>query len=157
MTALDPGPTVAALDLVLELTVLLNEDMTRSLSQDHLTEPRAHLLWVLGRQGPSTQRSLAEALRVSARNITGLVDGLEATGFVARAPHPDDRRATLVSLTERGADVVSGFRTGQVELAGQLFGRMPPPELNQFVHSLSGVLERLRTEIARAADEGGPP
>ncbi|WP_344651211.1 MarR family transcriptional regulator [Cryptosporangium japonicum] len=144
--------SVNALDLVLELTVLLGEDMTQSLASDHLTEPRAHLLWVLGAQGPSTQKSLAEALNVSARNITGLVDGLEQTGYVIRAPHPDDRRATLVSTTERGAAIVDAFQSGQKELAEQLFGPMAPGELDQFVTSLTGVVERLRAAIA----EGRP-
>ncbi|MFB9318687.1 MarR family winged helix-turn-helix transcriptional regulator [Cryptosporangium minutisporangium] len=159
-----PKPTVTALDLVLELTVLLNQDMTRSLARDHLTEPRAHLLWVLGQQGPSTQRSLAEALNVSARNITGLVDGLVATGFVTRAPHPDDRRATLVTVTEHGAAIVDAFQQGQHELADQLFGPMPAEELALFLTSLSGVLERLRALVADAEptataspDEGGRP
>ncbi|WP_035860544.1 MarR family winged helix-turn-helix transcriptional regulator [Cryptosporangium arvum] len=145
-------PSVNALDLVLELTVLLGEDMTQSLARDHLTEPRAHLLWVLGAQGPSTQKSLADALNVSARNITGLVDGLEQTGYVTREPHPDDRRATLVSMTEPGAAIVSAFRSGQTELAEQLFGPMTPGELDQFVTSLTGVVERLRAAIA----EGRP-
>lgn len=150
-------PTIAALDLVLELTVLLGEDMRQSLARDDLTEPRVHLLWVLGALGPSTQKSLAEALHVSARNITGLVDGLERTGYVVRGPHPSDRRATLVATTERGADMVAKLRAGQQELAERLFGPMPDAELTRFVRSLSGVLERIRAEIARAADEGGHP
>ena len=151
---------VDALDLVLELTILLGEDMRQSLARDNLTEPRVHLLWVLGAQGPSTQKSLAEALHVSARNITGLVDGLEQTGYVTREPHPGDRRATLVSMTARGSEMVATLQAGQLELADQLFGPMPQPELDQFVSSLSGVLERVRAELANAAksaEEGGHP
>jgi DNA-binding MarR family transcriptional regulator len=139
-----------ALDLVLELTVLLNEDMTQSLARDHLTVSRAHLLWVLRQQGPSTQRSLAEALNVSPRNITGLVDGLVATGFVTRTPHPDDRRATLVTFTEHGAATTSALETGQRELAELMFGEMTPAEYESFVRGLSGVLDRLRDRLLPA-------
>ncbi|MFG1921007.1 MarR family winged helix-turn-helix transcriptional regulator [Cryptosporangium sp. NPDC048952] len=145
--------SVDALDLVLEITVLLGEDMRQSLARDNLTESRVHLLWALGALGPSTQKALAEALNVSARNVTGLVDGLEQTGFVTREPHPDDRRATLVTVTQRGAEMVATLQAGQKELAEQLFGPMPPKELDQLVSGLTGVVERLRAAIA----EGGHP
>ncbi|MFC7479231.1 MarR family winged helix-turn-helix transcriptional regulator [Luedemannella flava] len=92
-----------ALDRILELSVLVNADMTQSLARDQLTVSRAHVLWELRHRGPSTQRVLADAMGVSARTITGLVDGLVATGFVTREPHPTDRRATLVTVTEHGA------------------------------------------------------
>jgi DNA-binding MarR family transcriptional regulator len=36
------------------------------------------------------------------RNVTGLVDALQADGFVMRSPHPTDQRTTLVTLTEQG-------------------------------------------------------
>jgi DNA-binding MarR family transcriptional regulator len=58
----------------------------------------------------SRPRELAEALRVSPRNVTGLLDGLEATGFVARTMHPSDRRATLVTLTEHGKAVAKAMQ-----------------------------------------------
>lgn len=57
----------AALGQVLELAVLMNDDMTRSLARDGLTVSRAHLLWELHHRGPSTQRFLAEVLGVIPR------------------------------------------------------------------------------------------
>jgi hypothetical protein len=84
----------AALDRVLELTVLLGRDMADSLAREGLTDSRAHLLWQLQQRGPCTQRTLAADLHVTPRAITALVDGLVATGFVTREPHPSDRRDT---------------------------------------------------------------
>jgi hypothetical protein len=71
----------------LDLVVLLNDDMTRSLARDGLTVSRTHLLWELEQRGPSTQRVLADAMKVSARTVTSLVDALSATGFVTREAH----------------------------------------------------------------------
>jgi DNA-binding MarR family transcriptional regulator len=85
----------AELDRVLELTLLVNRDMTRGLAWLGLTEARAHLVWELQARGPCTQRTLASALRVTPRAITALVDGLVESGFVTREPCPADRRATL--------------------------------------------------------------
>lgn len=139
---------VAALDQVFELTVLLHDDMTESLARDGLTTSRAHLLWELRQLGPTTQTTLADALGVSARNVTGLVDGLVAGGFVTREPHPTDRRAVLVSFTEHGAAVVKVMEQGQQELAQLLFAGMQARRFDCFAQGLGMVLDRLRDRLA---------
>src|SRR4051812_26956732 len=74
-------PETDALDRLLRVVVVLGDDMTRSLARDGLTDSRAHLLWVLRQSGPTTQRALADAMNVSPRNVTGLLDGLVSGGF----------------------------------------------------------------------------
>ena len=49
-----------------------------------LTRARAAVIWQLQERGPVTQRTLSQALRVSPRNVTGLLDALEAGGYVTR-------------------------------------------------------------------------
>lgn len=105
-------------------------------------------------RGPTTQRALADALRVSPRNVTGLVDALVDTEFVARHPHPTDRRATLVSLTEHGASVLSDIDRDHQELAELLFGGMSSRQFDSFVHGLDHVLRRLR-EALQTQHQGG--
>jgi DNA-binding MarR family transcriptional regulator len=145
----------AALDQVLELAILINDDMTRSLERDGLTPTRAHLLWELHRRGPSTQRALAEALDVSPRNITGLVDALVATGFVTREPHPTDRRATLVSFTEHGARTAKALDVGREQLAELLFAGMSDEQFDGFVTGLGAMLATIRDELSKLK-EGRP-
>lgn len=139
---------IAALDRIFELTLLLNTDMTESLAREGLTASRARLLWELRERGPSTQRALADALQVSARNITGLVDGLAAAGFVRREVHPSDRRAVLVSFTEHGARTAKAMERDQRELARLLFEGMPSTRLACFVEGMDDVLARLRAANA---------
>jgi DNA-binding MarR family transcriptional regulator len=141
---MDGHPREAALDLVHELVVLLGDDMARSLARDGLTVPRAHLLWELEQRGPTTQRVLADALGVSARNVTGLVDALETSGFVARQPHPTDRRATLVTFTEHGARTAQSLSRGKRELAEVLFGEMAERRYACLMEGLDEVLTALR-------------
>lgn len=139
---------IAALDHVLELTILLHDDMTESLARDGLTTSRAHLLWELRERGPSTQTALAEALKVSPRNITGLVDALVEGGFVTREPHPTDRRAVLVSLTEHGATIGKAMEQDQRELADLLFAGMPARQFDCFARGLAVVVDRLRRRLS---------
>ena len=143
-----------ALSQVLELTVLLGEDMRQALARDGLSESRAHLLWELGRRGPSTQQSLARALRVTPRNVTGLVDGLVQTGFVERRPHPSDRRATLVTFTARGERIAEEYQRGRAQVAELLFADLPDELFAPFVEAMDRVLDRLRAALAEAAEAG---
>src|SRR5689334_21859723 len=94
------------LDSLLAISQVLEADQQRELERRGLTQPRTHLLWVLYHGGPVTQAHLAEAVGVTPRNVTTLVDALEATGFARREPHPTDRRAVLVHLTERGLSIM---------------------------------------------------
>jgi DNA-binding MarR family transcriptional regulator len=153
MPRIDRAETV--LGQIFELVVLLNEDIERSFEQDGLTKARAKLIWELHQRGPSTQAVLAAALGVSARTITGLVDGLEESGHVSREPHPSDRRAFLVTLTDLGADVGKRFQSGFEELATGLFAGMSDRRLGGLANGLSHVLDRLRTMIAAAGAESG--
>jgi DNA-binding MarR family transcriptional regulator len=139
--------TTDTLDRLLELVVLLNEDMTRSLAREGLTVPRAHLVWLVHHEGPTTQRALADALKVSPRNVTGLVDGLVADGLVTREPHPTDRRATLVSLTGRGAATLAEMAKSHAALADLLFGDLSPSRLGAFAGGLHHVVRRLREAL----------
>lgn len=69
----------------------------------NITIPQLHLLAVLVRADgilPSTR--IARYMVKEAQTITGLVDRMEAAGWVARQSDPKDRRKTLVSLTNAG-------------------------------------------------------
>jgi DNA-binding MarR family transcriptional regulator len=119
------------------------EAMEHDLRERGLTRPRATVIAYLHRGGPMRQRDIAEALRVSARNITGLLEGLEATGFVARTVHPRDRRATLVTLTEQGTAVAKAMQTDEERLARFLFADVADDDMSQFAATLDRVVARL--------------
>ena len=68
-----------------------------------ITMPQLHLLTVLVSAGgvlPSTR--IARHMVKEAQTITGLVDRMEAAGWVIRQDDPKDRRKTLISLTNAG-------------------------------------------------------
>lgn len=139
----------AVLDRVLHLATLVQADLARFEREEGLSTSRVHLLWVLGEAGPSTQQSLARALDVTPRNVTGLVDGLVASDHVTREPHPGDRRATLVTLTEAGTRAVAGLTSSHAALAERLFGDVPADRLEVF----GEVLDETTQRFARLMEE----
>jgi DNA-binding MarR family transcriptional regulator len=142
-----PAPAVGvgdAMDRLFELAAVLFEAMERGLADRRLSRPRAEVLWRLYHQGPMTQRELSEALKCTPRNVTGLLDALQADGLTSRGPHPTDRRATLVSLTEQGTTTVAALQTEHQAGADFLFGAVPAADLTTFVTTVDHVLARLR-------------
>jgi DNA-binding MarR family transcriptional regulator len=134
----------AALARMFELGVRLTEAMDQGLGEQGLTRSRAEVIWRLHHLGPATQRALSQALRCTPRNVTGLVDALEATGHVARLPHPGDRRATLVTLTERGRATAVAWQSAHQELAARALADLEKAQIADLIEALDHVLGNLR-------------
>jgi len=136
------------LERLFELGVRLADSMDRGLAERGLTRARAELLWRLRREGPQTQRALSLLLECTPRNVTGLVDALESAGYVARGPHPTDRRATVVRLTRKGT-----VATGRMEAEYQATAATMFVDLDQVeIDALTAILDRILVKLARPAN-----
>ena len=64
---------------------------------------------VFQRIGPSGTRpsELAEATQLTKQTLGSILDQLERAGYVARTPDPADGRARLVTITDRGHELVA--------------------------------------------------
>ena len=115
-----------------------------------LSYPRLRALEELRCDGPTMMRDLAEKLALTPRNLTALVDSLEAEGLVDRRQHPTDRRATLVALTDAGAAFTDTTMAPLVETIGQLFDDLSPAARRRFADSVEALLDGLRERGQRA-------
>lgn len=71
------------------------------LAQTGLSASQLHVLHTIVDQ-PMTMRELARASFCEPSNLTGIIDKLEARGFVSRKVSKEDRRIKQVSLTRAG-------------------------------------------------------
>jgi DNA-binding MarR family transcriptional regulator len=145
---------VEALDLLLLVSGLLEDDMARELPARGLTKARTHALWVLAQLDGCTQRRLADALGIAPRSMSETIDGLVQGGFVVREKHPDDGRAFRISLTDLGRRTTQWLQQGHRDLAGELFGELEPDRYEVFVDTLRAVGERLHRAIEAGGTEG---
>jgi DNA-binding MarR family transcriptional regulator len=95
-----------------------------ALAEWEVNPSQMRALRVLGTQGPLRASALAEQLRIAPRSATEVVDALEAKGLAERSPDPDDRRATLVALTERGRRLGEDVRRARGAESERLFDRL---------------------------------
>lgn len=61
---------------------------------------------------PLTMTEIAERMHHTTAAATGLVDRLENLGYLRRTNAESDRRKVLVSITEKGAELVNEIKNG---------------------------------------------
>lgn len=138
---------------LIAVTELMNADIRRGMVRYGLTEARMRVVWELGHAREAmTQRQLADELDVSPRNVTTLIDSLEATGFVSRMAHPTDRRAIVVVLTPKGKQSFARLDTDMTEFADRLLGDLGREDLDTFRRILDSVGAHL-ADLARGEAE----
>jgi DNA-binding MarR family transcriptional regulator len=102
------------------------------------------LLGVLHCRGSKIMSGLGEELGVTPRNVTTLVDGLEAEGLVRRAPHPTDRRATMIEITPTGAELAHSLYAPHIEKIADLFRELSAADQGELLRLMEGLLCGLR-------------
>ena len=113
---------------------------------------RGRVLWVLRKSGPVLMRAVSDTLGITPRTLTGLIDALEADGWVIRKPHPTDRRATLLELTPAAEQSCARIDEAFQGFAHLLFDTVAPADLHTFLRVLTHVRDHLDTAAVGAQD-----
>lgn len=100
---------MAAVTSIMRAQQILLARAHKALKPFSLTFARFELLALLdfSRERRMPMSKAGALLQVHPTSVTNAVDRLESAGLVAREPHPGDRRATLLSLTEKGREVTA--------------------------------------------------
>lgn len=101
------------------------------------------VLLELDRTGPLIQAQLSEALGCEPPSVTLMNRKLEASGYIRRTPDPNDKRATLVALTDSGKALADQVRQLWVTLAEETVRDLPTAAMRQ----LPGILHTMSTNV----------
>lgn len=93
---------------------------------------------------------LSRQLMVSPSHVSRTIDRAESSGLVRRGPDPDDRRASQVSLTAAGRDVVVDFGPRLIAVIDRVISRhLSGDEIDTLV-DLLGRIEAAASEPSPA-------
>lgn len=134
-----------ALGVVLAVHRLIRS-LRRGLPTAELPPTHLIVLAVLAEQGSMRLGELAGKVPCSQPTATTVVTSLEPSGMVRREPDPDDGRAVLVTLTDRGLRRIHAMADGQAILLAQRM-RDLPEEDRRTVLSAVPLLHRLTEDI----------
>jgi DNA-binding MarR family transcriptional regulator len=143
---------IDAFDKAFELAARLAEAMRQALTERGLSTSRAEVIYLLAREGMLVQRELAQALGCSPRHVTTLIDALHHDGLVQRQPHPTDRRAISVVLTDKGAATADWMTSQRHDSAHAILGDLSPADLAAFMR----VADRILHHVTPPNEESGP-
>jgi DNA-binding MarR family transcriptional regulator len=104
------------------------------------------VLHTLDRNGPLRLTELLPTEQLKKPALTSLVAKLEQDGLLWRSPDPSDGRASLISLTNAGQEIVHSRHAHRVAKLTALVDQLTPEERSVLAGSVD-VLHRL-TELA---------
>lgn len=113
---------------LMRATESINNRLNKHLAEVDLTVSQFGTLEALYHLGPLNQRAIAEKLLKSGGNITMVIDNLEKSGYVMRKKDPQDRRAVLIHLTEKGDEFINEFFPKHLDKIKQEFSILTDSE-----------------------------
>ena len=142
-------------------TCSVSEDLERSLTQVarailRLEVPRSELAegesvdragyWLLVRlstQAPVRLSELADTVELDLSTVSRQMRDLVAIGLVLKVPDPDDGRASLLSLSERGRAVLDAVSYARQQALAEVIGGWSEEERTALTQGLSRLEEGL--------------
>jgi DNA-binding MarR family transcriptional regulator len=112
--------------------------------REHGLEPGWHdVLATLRRTGPPYRLRVTDfsgTLMLTSSGTTKRLDKLEQAGLIRREPDPQDRRGTLVSLTDAGRELIDGVTEAHLANERRLLAALSGDEQRR----LAGLLRKLQ-------------
>lgn len=122
----------------------------RAIIGDEVTYSQLKLLKMVSLTEGYSVSNVAQFLGVSTAAASRAVDRLVRRGLVNRMEAPEDRRAVELSLTEKGAELLSRYDAAAEEALDQVFGDLATEQLR----GMGDLLDRLSVSIVQREDGG---
>jgi DNA-binding MarR family transcriptional regulator len=129
--------------LLSQLGAYIADDAKRRLAPLGV-HPRVNaILFALAGNDGQSQRQLSARLGVHRNVMVGLIDTLEKQGLVQRRPHPEDRRAFAVTLTEKARDLLPALKEQSDAIEEEVTAGLSPGERAELLRTLQRVAAAL--------------
>jgi len=139
--------------LLHDVSRLLRKRFDRRARALGLTRAQWSVIAHLRRNEGLTQSALADILEVEKITLCRLVDRLEASGWVERRPHPEDRRANALYLTSKAYPVLDRMREISRDIRSEAMAGLQPEERDYLLDTLQRLKHNLlEREGAEPAD-----
>lgn len=119
-----------------------------------ITSVQARLLLILNRHPGENQAAYAERLEVEPITLCRMVDRMEEAGLVERLPHPKDRRARILRLTDKSLKEIERIQQALKVLIETMMNGFTEGEEEQFMAMLGRVSDNLAVRPGRLAANG---
>jgi DNA-binding MarR family transcriptional regulator len=105
------------------------------------------LLNLIHDRGPVRARDMLPIVSVDQSTLSRQISSLAAYGLVLRTPDPDDRRAVLVEVTDKGRAAIAGARHEWQQTLSRLMADWPSSRRTTLLRSVMQLSEGLRSVV----------
>lgn len=107
----------------------------------NLTVPQLKSLFFIANHRDTSPGKLAVALGVTPANVTGIIDRLVEQGLVLRKENPNDRRALVLRVTEKGEALLANLRERRTTRMLEILSHMSAEDLSYLARGLASLVE----------------
>lgn len=118
----------------------------------NLTGPQLVCLLEVAAKGPSSVARLAQEIYLSASTVVGILDRLEAKGYVQRERSREDRRVVVISITKAGRAIAARAPSPLHDRLAAALQRLSEKEQATIAKSLERIVELMEAEQMDARD-----
>lgn len=137
---------------LLHTAALVDRACSRELAAFELSEGRlAVLLAVANAETTATPALVAEQLGITRAAVTGLIDGLERQGYLARVVHPSDRRSIVLTISSAGTEALDKIGPRYGAWLGELSAGISSNALEGALATLAAI----QRNVNQAESENG--
>lgn len=132
MATMPDDPVDYRLDDQIGYLLRLANQRHTTIFQDHtlqnLTPTQFSVMVRLEAEGKSSQNRLGRLAAMDVATIKGVVDRLRERGLAVSEPDPDDRRRSVISLTDEGRALLARMRPVGLAISEQTLAPLNPAE-----------------------------
>lgn len=114
------------------------------------------ILCLLADQGPTRPGAIAAAFHLDPSTVTRQAQAAIRLGLAAKSPDPDDRRATLLRLTDEGQETIDTARAYRRRALAAILGEWTADERAEFARGLARFNATLAARQDGADAEAAP-
>jgi MarR family transcriptional regulator for hemolysin len=118
-------------------------------SEHGMTRAQWGVLLRLERQEGMTQAEMADSLEIQPISLVRLIDRLCQAGLVERRPHPRDRRANRLFLTDKGRATLVRFAPLGREISSEVLTSLSDADIAELLRKLLVIKANIRQAAGR--------
>lgn len=135
-------------NLLKETFLLLDDGDRRLFSKYNLSASRYYALLHINEEPGISSSGLSERLICDKSNVTRIVRGLEAQGYIIKRPHKRDGRIQQLYLTEKGQEICQKIHQEHQDYNESRLTDLDDATRDNLLHTLSQLHDSLQANLA---------
>lgn len=133
--------------LIGQINKLINRRINELLKEANVNEfngAQGTIIFVLTEEGPMPIKDIGKATGLAKTSLTSMLDRMEKQGLIKKRENENDRRSTIIDLTERSRGYKEVIEKVSQEVNREFYKKIKAKDIERFEATLQKVLDNLK-------------